>query len=155
MKKLITIILILALLLPAAAMAENPLAEYSLEQLHLMRQYICQEILSRSEWSEVTVKPGYYVVGEDIPAGHWTVTYSQGEVGILEYFKEADETGIKPADDLYDCKAFLVGDPNHSLASIYNVTEFDITLDDGYHVNISMGPVVFKPFAGRQSPFFD
>lgn len=154
MKKLIVVSLILALILPVAAPAENQFSEYTVDQLYLILNDVRKEILQKSQWDEVTVPPGYYVIGEDIPVGHWTIKYSTGEVSLIEYFKNPDSTGIMPADSLSDYESWAIGDPDNSLSSIYDKKEIDLQLTDGYHLNISVGSVIFVPFTGRQSPFF-
>ena len=155
MKKLIAIILIIALLLPAAAFSENPFSEYTVEQLYIILAAVREEILQKSQWDEVTVPPGHYVIGEDIPAGHWTIKYSPGEVSLIDYFKNADSTGIMPADSLYDLESWAIGDPENELSSLYDKKEIDLQLTEGYHINIGYGSAVFIPFTGRQSPFFN
>ena len=42
--------------------------------------------------------------GEDIPEGHWTIKYTTGEYSLIEYYKEADETGKKPKDIMLELK---------------------------------------------------
>lgn len=157
MRKLITVILILALILPAAALAEaqNPFKDYTMEQLYMLLSIVQSEILSRSEWKEVTVPPGNYVIGEDIPAGHWTIKYAPGEISIIEYFQNANHTGIEPADSLYDLNTWGIVDPTHELSSLYDRTEIDLQLTEGYHLNVTIGPAIFVPFTGRTSPFFN
>lgn len=156
MKKLLTIILTIVLILPAAALSETAtLSDYSVAELEYMLAVVRNEILSRYEYGEVTVPPGHYVVGEDIPAGHWTIKYAPGEIGIVSYFKEANTTGIEPADTLYDFNGWNIGDPEHDLGSLYNNREIDLQLTEGYHLNVEIGSVVFVPFAGRTSPFFN
>lgn len=127
MKKLVVIILILFMFLPAAALAEGT---------------------AQPEYQEVTVPIGHYIVGEDIPAGHWTVRYVPGEVSLVEMFLKADPTGRSPADMVNDYVYFGVGDPTHELASLY-VPETDAIFPDGYHVVVNYGPVIFATFTGR------
>lgn len=155
MKRLITIFLILALILPTPSVAESVFADYSVEQLYVILSALRNELLSRSQWEEVTVPPGNYVVGEDIPAGHWTIRYTKGEYCLIEYFKNANETGIEPEDILYNYNSWGIGDPENDLASIYDKTEIDLQLINGYHLNVGLGSAVFVPFTGRKSPFFN
>ena len=128
MKKLITIILALALFLPAAAFMEET---------------------TPPEYQEVTVPVGHYIVGEDIPEGNWTIKYVPGEISLIEMFLNADPTGMAPADVVNDYVYFGVGDPDHELASVYNETETDAIFPAGYHVVVNYGPVVFATFTGR------
>ena len=156
MKKLIAVTLILALLLPAAALADLPdISGLSLDELYQLNRKIRSEILSRSQWGTVTVPEGYYVVGEDIPEGHWTITYLSGSYSMIEVFEKADATGHAPANIMDDYQTYVVCDPQSEYAYVSPYKEIDLTLPAGYHVVISSGPAVFRPFTGRQSPFFD
>ena len=75
MKKLITVFLILALLIPAATLAEIPdISGLSYDELVQLRDRINLAMWNSQEWQEVTVPAGVWTIGEDIPAGHWTVT---------------------------------------------------------------------------------
>lgn len=75
MKKLITVILILALLIPFSAFADLPdISHLSFNELVELRDQIDIAIWNSQEWQEVTVPAGIWTVGEDIPAGYWTVT---------------------------------------------------------------------------------
>lgn len=72
MKKIVAFVLALLLLIPSA-FAEVDLSSYSYEQLLELYRSVQQEIISRPEWKEVTVPKGVYVIGEDIPAGSYTI----------------------------------------------------------------------------------
>jgi hypothetical protein len=153
MKKLITIILILTMLLPVVALADLPdISGLSLEELHQLRENICKEILSKSQWTEVEVPVGFYVVGEDIPAGHWTIRPI--DMAMIEYFSKVDDTG-KNADYSGSYFSETLGVPGNRLEQLYKTQEIDIELKEGYFVHIDIGNVVFEPFTGRKSPFFN
>lgn len=155
MKRMIALIFTVILLMPVIAMADVPdISALTLEELNQLRLNVAKEILSKSQWTEVNVPVGYYVVGEDIPEGHWTIKYTAGEYSLIEYYKEADETGKNPKDALYDYASFAIGDPNTDLSSLYDLQQIDLDLKNGYHLVISFGPVIFEPFTGRNSPFF-
>lgn len=154
MKRVFCLFFVLVLL-PVVAFADLPdLSIFTMDELHELQAKIRHEIISRSQWAEVTVPVGYYVIGEDIPAGHWTLRYAPGEVSLVEIFHNADVTGLRPADALGDYVYFGVGDPENPLSSVYENQQIDITLVDGYHFNVNYGPVIFEPFTGRPSPFF-
>lgn len=130
MKKLIVFFLILAIALPAAMLAEQ---------------------LAEEDYQEVTVPIGNYIVGEDIPAGHWTLKYVPGEVSLIELFLNADPTGLRPADAINDYVYVGVGDPEHELSNVYDMQQTDVILNEGYHVCVNYGPVIFATFTGRPS----
>ena len=97
MKKLITVFLIIVLIMPAVVSAENPFSEFPVDQLYIILSAVREEILLKSEWTEVELPVGFYVIGEDIPEGHWTITTN--DYALVEYFSKTDETG-KTADML-------------------------------------------------------
>ena len=154
MKKLLAIILAVTMLLPTVALSDLPdLSSLSLEELHELRKTVCAEILSRSQWESVTVPPGFYVIGEDIPAGHWTIKYKDPYAAVL-YFTKADATGKNP--DYFNGGAVYqanIGAPGNDLESLYNLKETDIDLIAGCYLTIEFGSVIFEPFTGRTSPF--
>lgn len=155
MKRLFCLLFVLVLL-PVVSFADLPdLSSYTLSELHDIYASLRSEILSRSQWESVTVPVGFYVVGEDIPAGHWSIRYAPGEVCLIEYFLKTDDTGKRPADTSSDYYYEGVCDPElQSTYVTYRLTEFDLDLKEGYHVVVNYGPCVFEPFTGRPSPFF-
>ena len=95
MKRFLSVLFVFLFLFSVSLAEYSPdvLKDYSLEELEYMRKFVCAEILARSSWNEVTVPPGHYVIGEDIPEGHWTLKYSPGEYCLIEYFQNANSTG--------------------------------------------------------------
>ena len=155
MKKLFLFLLVLVLV-PVFSVADGvDLSAMSLEELYALRSSVSAEILSRSQWESVTVPEGFYVVGEDIPAGHWTIRYVPGEASVIEYFLNTDATGKQPADILHDYYSDGVSDPESPLSVTIPQTQIDLDLKPGYHVVISFGPAIFEPYTGRPSPFFN
>ena len=153
MKKMLAIILILCLL-PIISLADVDLSSMSIDELQSLRKNICSEILSRSKWNSVTVPSGFYVVGEDIPAGHWTIRYSD-PWSIVTYFSKTDETGKSPDYWGGVCYSANIGAPGNELESLYNLKEIDLDLKPGYYLTVEMGSVIFEPFTGRTSPFYN
>ena len=72
MKKLVCIIAIMCLI-PMFALSDS-ITEMSYDELISMHQQLVKEIMSRPEWKEVTVPAGIWVIGEDIPAGTYSLT---------------------------------------------------------------------------------
>ena len=70
MKKLITVILILALIIPAAALADLPdISGLSNEELIELNHRIQLMLFTEKMVEGVEVPAGEYIVGEDMPAG--------------------------------------------------------------------------------------
>lgn len=154
MKKLLCFLLALLILIHAAAAAdENRFAFNSLEELYQIRAELNSEIMSRYSWEEVTVPAGFYVVGEDIPAGHWTISFSPGTYAQIEYFKETDETGKRVRDSFVNYYYETLCDPENEMSAYAKIQEIDLELKNGYYFVVYTNPVVFKPYTGRTSPF--
>lgn len=72
MKKLFSVLLVLSLL-SSFAFAETDLTQMSYDDLISLQRQLVKEIMSRPEWKEVEVPAGQYTIGEDIPAGWYSV----------------------------------------------------------------------------------
>lgn len=142
MKKVISlflcfVLLSCALVLPSAA-AEN-ISDLTFDQLIELRRKIEKEIVSRPEWKEVTVPAGIYKVGEDIPAGVYSIRLPNADgcenfsIWGVEYENYRDGGGCIMSE--------LLDDENPTFGKL--------ELKAGNVVYIS-GPLVFAPSV---SPF--
>lgn len=77
MKKLLILALVL-FLLPVSVSAE--LSDLSYDELLALRNDVNAEIMSRPEWKQVVVPAGTWIVGQDIPAGVYSITSASGEL---------------------------------------------------------------------------
>ena len=127
MKKLIALILVVLTLVPMVAFADVDLSGMSFDELVSLNGKLLKEIVSRPEFKEVTVPTGTYTVGEDIPAGTYSLGLASGTFGSM----------IK-VNGFQDTYAVTSTDQNVG----------KIVLKDGDSVDISMGSVVFKPYVG-------
>ena len=136
MKRLITIILILAMLLPVAAMADLPdisaLTEAELIELNHQIQLI---LFSQKLVDGVTVPAGEYIVGEDIPEGVYRVeVVYKSAGGTLFIFDKAD-------DSMYSDQSYL--------GEFWGVEEIGkLTLKAGNKIKISTNALKFFPYVG-------
>ena len=73
MKRLLAIVLILVCVIGSATAADS-LKNLTIDQLRQMISVINAEIISRPEWKKSEVPAGQWVVGEDIPAGTYSIT---------------------------------------------------------------------------------
>ena len=133
MKKLIAVLLILALIMPAAALAEIPdISGLSHDELVKLDRSIHLMLFSEQLINGITVEQGKYIVGEDIPAG----TYRIEITGIGGYY------------DLYDkpdgrmLSTGLTG-------STYKVSAIGkITLEEGNYLCFYNSTFIFYPYTG-------
>ena len=128
MKRFLSLLLILVCITGIAA-AEESLKPLSVDQLRQMIQMINAEIVSRPEWKETEVPVGFWVVGKDIPAGEYSISYS----GKSSYLTIENPTGM--------FSSTLISQGIMSEKS--NIGR--ITLKEGYTVEVKVGPVIFAP----------
>lgn len=90
MKRLFALALALVILAVPALADDNPLADYSMEELQGTAAVIQAEILRRAG-EPFTVQPGQYVIGEDIPAGIYRVELLTGGSGWFWVYAQAGD----------------------------------------------------------------
>lgn len=160
MKKLLAIVLIIAMLIPAACAEMDfsdlitlDLSNLTLEQLILLREKIELTMWGTDDWQAVVVPQGVYQIGVDIPAGKWTIAATEGNFSFIyigNAVKPDGEVDIKGERSLYqriDDKAYSGFDENKDLPS------FDVELADGYYIQIKYSSAIFTPYIGKNLGF--
>ena len=137
MKKLITVILILALLLPAAACAEVPdISGLSYEELLALNAAVQQAIFANAASVDgVKVPIGEYIIGEDIPAGTYRLEFPGPEdtsFGYI-YIYGPDES---------ETDSYLTG-KGYGVEAIGK-----IVLEEGMKISIGIVAAVFRTYTG-------
>lgn len=122
------VFLSLVVLSATSAEVQIDLKSFSVEELVILRDSINQELLNRDfEEKEVTVPPGQYTIGEDIPEGTYTIS----------------KTGTMPA-------MIVTYTSNGELSLSYNVSSSSpvgkIKLEQNQTIEISFDSVVFSPY---------
>ncbi len=149
MKKVITIIITLVMLssLSICAFADIDLSGMSYDELVALKDQINLAIWNSEEWQEVEVPHGLWTVGEDIPAGKWTVTAGDGCSLRFDIGRRVDPTGTELADTDYwwrlRSETYRLYDPASDVSSV------TVELSDGMIVSIDEGSVIFTPYAGK------
>ena len=146
MKRIISIIAIIALLItlftPIALSDSIDLSSMSWDELVALSAKINAELMSRPEFKEVTVPRGAYKVGEDIPAGKWTI-YSCTGTGYIYWGKELDEYGINIASGK-QIDHFRYWSEKDSIT--WNLAE-------GTYIIVDSSPVRFIPYTPQNLGF--
>jgi len=127
MKKILSLILALCLM-PILALAEN-LNEFTFDQLLILQDMITAEIISRPEWKEVEVPAGEWIVGEDIPAGTYSISCKQDFAAV----------------DIYKSKGSSRSDKSYMLTKYKYVGKTELMTGNVVHLS---GPVTFAPEKG-------
>ena len=135
-KALICIILILALLSSiVSVLAEMDFSEMSFNELLEAQEQLTTALWASDGWEEVRVPTGIYKIGEDIPAGRWTISITPDNKYYVTIYTgtELDETGNSVAYP-------------YTYESIHREqgnTSVTWTLKDGCYFSVENGDVLF------------
>ena len=153
MKKLISLIIavVLVLSVPLFASAEIDLSGLSWDELIALKAQIDMEMLGRDEWQEVEVPQGAWKVGEDIPAGKWTIRCTASRSATVSWGTALNAAG----DDIdyhFGRKAIVhISHPDRNTGD--DPVEYIVDVQDGEYIVVSQvfGSVTFSPFKGKPS----
>lgn len=149
MKKLLSVLLILCLVIPSA-IAEIDLSGLTFSELVELRDKCLTEMTKRDEWQEVTVPTGVWEIGKDIPAGHWDIRCSKvtaNSYAVITYVSELDETKKKASFMATTRYADLIK-PEGSRAMTNNIV-IDLEMNEGMFLIVERCPVIFTPYTGK------
>ena len=153
MKKILAVVLALAMLLACApaAFAEIDLSALSFEELRDLREKVQLEMFARQEWQAVQVPQGLYLGGRDIPVGQWNVKALEGNRTTVKIGRTLDDGGMQlKYPYLLDQTVY---DPKDRSYSPGDCSEYVITVTDGDYVEISRGSAIFETFTGLKLGF--
>lgn len=144
MKKLfIGIVFVLVFVSALSVSAQYDLSGFSYTDLLTIVAQAQREMMTRSEFQEVTVPAGLYQVGVEIPAGKWTISLPTSD----DKYASAD---IDIGDKLDAGKNDIALWDSTTYDSIYlsksnNKTTYTVTLIDGYYIKIGHSVVFSTP----------
>ena len=159
MKRFFCFLLVLVLL-PVISLADLPdLSGLSYDELVQLRDRINLAMWNSEEWQEVTVPQGTWIVGEDIPAGHWTIKCADVnrnhvlmEQCAIEwgYLSKNGERQLGPGSHYGNA---ILHNPNSNYYKAGTDTEIDMSFEEGMAVIIQNlnAPAVFCPYSGKES----
>ena len=150
MKKVIMIVVLLIFTVSSACAEIPDISGLSYDELVQLKNSINLAMWQSEEWQEVTVPVGVWIVGEDIPVGHWSISLSpeaSGKWASVKYCDLLDETGTDAANR-YDCKIYAYLDVAAPTNDRYPQV-IDLDLKPGTYIIIGNGSVVFTPYSGK------
>ena len=150
MKKIFIFILALFIFCSSALAGSVDLTGLSFDELVSLREQIDLAIWNSQEWQEVEVPAGVWIVGVDIPSGHWTITIVDNAIGNITYADVLDEYGKRPGKD-WQGYSEILNSSRKSDGSYYYPAEpksFDLDMKSGMYF-INNAPVIFTPYAGK------
>lgn len=145
MKKLAALVLIL-MMAAGHAFADLDLSGMSFDELLDLRNKVNQALMMSEEYQEVEVPAGVWKIGEEIPAGHWTVAVRPKDYTQIYYCRELDETGMFESFDAPHQSYMLFG--AESSFKDEGPDQVDIEMKAGWYF-ITTVPVIFKTFTGK------
>ena len=146
MKKLLSFFLA-ALLFCFAAIADPvDLSGMSFEELVALRDQLNLAIWNSQEWQEVTVPAGVWQVGQDIPAGHWSIEPMDKSFTHVTYCEKLDETGKKFSRSGKHETCLIISKTHEQHNDGLNAVDFDMA--DGWFF-YNEAAVTFTPYAGK------
>lgn len=149
MKKLFCA-LFLVLMLPLCAMADIDLSGMSFDELVELRDQLNLAIWNSAEWQEVTVPQGIWIVGEDIPAGHWSISPMDKSSASISYGDTLEENKkeVSYSSDNYFYE-YLKAPGSTLYDENSDVARTDIVAEAGSYIEIEYGSVRFTPYSGK------
>ena len=136
MKKLMALALLLTILVGTSrpANAENQYVGKSLAELQEEMDKILLAMWQTDEWQKVEVPSGVYRIGEDIPAGKWSIGGEDSPMVTIA--TKLDSTGAS-----YDWDSLVISE---YIEKEYYPNGWTIILEDGQYIIID-GIAVFTP----------
>ena len=123
------------------------LSSMSFDELVALKDKINLAIWNSQEWQEVKVPAGLYKVGEDIPAGKWTVLAPDGTYNLVKWGTKPDASGTQLEHN--DGSTFIYSTSYESFNPDNDRSQLDIELLDGMYFYVDYGVAIFTPYKGK------
>lgn len=148
MKKLLSLFLTALLFCSSAAADPVDLSGMSFDELVALRDQLNLAIWNSQEWQEVTVPAGVWIVGQDIPAGHWSIRVAaKKDFFYVSCFDALNEIEQRPASGARLVQQ-KIASPGYSAFGEINPESADLILEDGWFFKCG-GSVIFTPYTGK------
>ncbi|MBR3796158.1 MAG: hypothetical protein IKK34_09070 [Clostridia bacterium] len=151
MKRLVTLMLMLLFMVGVASAEAIDLSGMSFDELVALREKVDLAIWSCEEWQEVKVPQGVWVIGQDIPAGKWTIKADDGITALLQWGDMLDEAGNGISWDGKICETEMLYSETCRFYEKGDATEVTWDLKDGQYFIVEEGIVQFSPYSGKPS----
>lgn len=149
MKKLLAIVLIIAMLIPAAC-AEIDLSGMSYDELVALKDKINLALWATEEWQEVLVPQGVYQVGVDIPAGVWTITAVENLYSVIIYGSALCDNGwVDEYSDVHGSYQIIIDKGHKRFRENQDFSSINIELTEGFYIQIQNASAIFTTYTGR------
>jgi len=121
------------------------------DELIALKAKINIAIWNSQEWQEVEVPQGVWKVGEDIPAGHWTVICADGWRNTeISWGQWLDDDGESISWSGRYSAWNNVYNPKHKYYEVDDgLTEYSFEVRNGEYIIVADGNCIFMPYAGK------
>ena len=151
MKRALLLLLTLLFLTGTATATTIDLSGMSYAELVALKDQINLAMWNSQEWQEVTVPQGVWLVGEDIPAGHWTVKCAPGckytSVEWGEYLSDSGE--YIRWKGRYSASNFVYNPESTYYRAGEDLAEYSFIVKEGEYIVIDRAPAIFSPYVGK------
>lgn len=152
MKKTIALVLVLLSLVSVSfAGSAFDLSALTYNELVAIKDQINLAIWNSQEWQEVEVPQGVWVIGEDIPAGKWTIKAADGTKAGINWGDILNETGTSISWDSRIYELETVYSVNYRYYEKGDTTEVTWDLKEGQYFIVDDGIALFTPYSGKPS----
>ena len=148
MKRIICILLLVCITSFASAESID-ISGLSYEELVALKEKINLAIWNSKEWQEVIVPQGIWKVGEDIPAGSWTVRCAAAFTAVIEFGPDLDETGNDIKYQTRRGRCTIESPEYRHYKEHVSIEEYSFTVYDGEYIQIVNCDVIFTPYSGK------
>lgn len=153
MRKLAAFLVAMVLMCGTAMAEEIDLSSMSYDELVALKDQINLAMWKCEEWQEVTVPQGVWKVGEDIPAGHWTIKTDNIFNSLVSCGTALSESG--KGIDPFKSQCYYVDSIKSNESEFFEAArdkaETDIELENGMYIVVECGSVIFTPYSGKPS----
>ncbi len=148
MKRFLCVAVVLVFI-PLISFADFPdISGLSYDELVQLKDQINLAIWNSNEWQEVTVPGGTWKIGEDIPAGHWSIRLAaKHDYAYIYYFEEPDEFGKPYARGTKHLYQAIATEDWNVFENEY-IHSYDIDMKDGWYFYCEKS-TIFTPYAGK------
>lgn len=150
MKKLFCLLLTLVLI-PIVAFADLPdISGLSFDELIELKQKINLALWSADEWQDVVVPVGAWKIGEDIPAGKWTITVASDDPDASIFVTFCDKLDGSGNNADFGGRFCYYTTLRHKDSADETDPYFvDLECYKGNYIIIKFGPARFTPYTGK------
>lgn len=148
MKRLICILILICMTTFATAESID-ISGLSFDELVALKDRINLAIWKSKEWQEVLVPQGIWKVGEDIPAGSWTVRCAAAFTAVIEYGPDLDTAGTNIDYSTRRGRCTLESPDYRHYEKNVSIEQYSFTVNDGEYIQIVNCDLIFTPYAGK------